>query len=72
MATRRYSLNPQDRMVDLTEAVGAATATKQIELTVDFTALAADGLNTTQQKLAVIEALENFKSYITRGIWPPA
>lgn len=67
--TRRYSINPQDEFYQIIEAVGAATATKAIELTVDFTALdAMPGV----EKAAVIKSLQRIEEYIIRGNWPPA
>lgn len=38
MATVRFSLNPQDSIEQVVIAVGAATVTKSIELTVDQSA----------------------------------
>ena len=68
MATRRYSINKGDNEYQITEAVGAAVATKEIELTVDL-ATVTDVLG---GKEAVLLALEDFTNYITRGNWPPA
>ena len=72
MATRRWSINPEDADYQTTENVGAATINKTIELTVDFGALAAAGLSDTQAKLQVLAALDKLHAYITKGIWPPA
>jgi UDP-N-acetylmuramoylalanine-D-glutamate ligase len=72
MATRRWSLNPQDADYQTTEAVGAATVTKIIELTVDFDALTAAGITGTQGKTAVLDSLEKMHAYINKGLWPPA
>lgn len=73
MATRRYSVAPQDPDYGITEAVGAATVTKPIELTVDFAALAASGLSDVQAKLQVLMALQKMHAYIeTRHTWTPA
>lgn len=69
MATRRYSINPGDPYFNTTEAVGAATATKSIELTVDL-AVITD--TTDKGKFAVIEALDDLRDYILKGNWPPA
>jgi hypothetical protein len=68
MATRRYMLNKGETFTGVTEAVGAATVTKNIELTVDFDAPASEKLT----KAEVLRALDNFKEYIVRGNWPPA
>lgn len=75
MATRRYSINPQDNDHQVTEAVGAAVVTKNIELTVDFDTLVAltPSMTGTQAKMQVLLALERLHAYIeTRGTWPPA
>jgi hypothetical protein len=75
MATRRYSINPEDKMQDVTEAAGAAVVTKNIELTVDFGTLAGltPTMTGTQAKMQVLLALEKLHAYIeTKGLWPPA
>jgi hypothetical protein len=75
MATRRYSINPQDNDHQVTEAAGAAVVTKNIELTVDFDTLAALNPSITgpQGKLQVLMALKKLHAYIeTRSVWPPA
>ena len=64
MATRLYSLNPQDNDHQVTEAVGSATVTKRIELTVDWDSLASDGLSGQAARRAVIDALTNFCNYL--------
>ena len=68
MATRRYSLNTGDNEYQVTEAVGAATVTKGIELTVDLAVVT----DTLGGKQAVLLALEIFRDYLLRGNWPPA
>lgn len=68
MATRRYMLNKGETFVGVTEAVGAATVTKNIELTVDFDAPSGEKLT----KSEVLQALGRFEEYILRGPWPPA
>lgn len=75
MATRRYSINPQDNDHQVTEAAGAAVVTKNIELTVDFDSLIAVSPSMTgaQAKMQVLLALERLHAHIeTRGVWPPA
>lgn len=73
MATRRYAVNPQDADFQVTDAVGAATVSKAIELTVDFDALATAGLSDVQVKLQVKMALDKLYNYIeTKHIWKPA
>ena len=64
MATRLYSLNPQDNDHQITEAVGSATVTKRIELTVDWDSLATDGLSGQLARRSVLDALVNFANYI--------
>ncbi len=68
MATRRYSIGIGDNQTQITEAVGAATATKEIELTVDFAVVTAGNGG----KMAVIESLNDLQNYILQGAWPPA
>lgn len=73
MATRRYSINPQDADFQVTEAVGAAVVTKNIELTIDFGALDSALVTGTQGKLQVLMALDKLKAYIeTKHTWSPA
>jgi hypothetical protein len=80
MATRRYSIQPGDRLQDVTEAVGVATVTKMFEFTVDLSALAAvAGLSAGQGKEQVLIALRQIEDWIVQGgnvsgsgIWPPA
>lgn len=59
----------------VTENVGAAVVNKNIELTVDFGALAAltPSMTGPQAKMQVMIALEKLFAYIeTKGLWPPA
>ena len=64
MATRRYSINPEDQDHAVTDVVGAATAAKNIELTVDWDNLALLGLSGQQARLQVLAALERLHAYI--------
>jgi hypothetical protein len=64
MATRRYGISRGESIDQVTEAVGAATATDNIELTVD--------LATSLTREDVLMALKKFEAYITKGNWPPA
>lgn len=64
MATTRYSLNPGDKDYQTVQAAGAAVVTKNIELTVDTTALAAAGLSSVMIRRAIIEALAQFEAFI--------
>lgn len=63
MATVRFSINPQDPIESVVIAVGAATVTKSIELTVDQAALVTDASSTTNpraiKRVEVIIALQN-------------
>lgn len=68
MATRRYSISIGDNEYSITEAVGAATATKEIELTVDLAVVT----DVVGGKQAVVLALEKLLDYLLRGNWPPA
>lgn len=68
MATRRYSIGIGDNQTQITEAVGAAVATKAIEVTVDL-AVVTDVIG---GKMAVIESLQDITNYILQGNWPPA
>ena len=64
MATRLYSLNPQDNDHQVTEAAGSATVSKRIELTVDWDSMASDGLSGQAARRSVIDALTNFCNYL--------
>ncbi|HEX4329450.1 MAG TPA: hypothetical protein VH105_21865 [Burkholderiales bacterium] len=64
MATRRYSINPEDSDHGVTDVAGSATATKNIELTVDWDNLTALGLSGQQARLQVLAALQRLHAYI--------
>lgn len=64
MATRRYGLSRGENEFDVLEGAGAATASDNIELTVD--------LATSLDKIDVLLALEKLMNHITKGNWPPA
>lgn len=69
MATRRYSLNPETRADQITDAVGLATVTAAIELTVDWaTIISTYGLSSAQAKVQVQMALEKIESYLESEI----
>lgn len=77
MATRRYKFNPGDQAVDaeVTEEVGAATNSKNVELTVDLAAsyvYDASGSLRAITREEVLEGLEQIKQHILKGNWPPA
>lgn len=69
MATRRFSINPQDQYYQVTEAVGSATATKAIEVTVDLAVLTD---SSDKGKMAVVRGIQGLSDYILRSNWPPA
>lgn len=74
MATRRYSTAPGDQLEGtnmIVEAVGAATATKCIELTVDLANVTTGGTKPVS-KQDVLDALDRLADYITQNQWPPA
>ena len=64
MATRRYMANPTEAAYQVTEAAGSATVSKRVEVTVDWDALATDGLTGQAARLAVTNALMAFMEYI--------
>lgn len=64
MATRRYMADAESADFEVTEAVGASTASKNIELTVDWDQLASDGLDPNQARLLVLNQLQHIASYI--------
>ena len=64
MATRRYMANPTEATFQVTEAAGSATASKRIELTVDWDSLASDGLSGQAARLSVTNALYAMIEYI--------
>ena len=70
MATVRFSINPQDPIESVVVAVGAATATKSIELTVDQAALVTDASSTTNPRAIkrgeVVVALQNLIAFLQR------
>lgn len=73
MATRRFSVavgSGADNSA-VTEAVGSATATTAIELTVDL-ANVLTGSTTPLTRQDVLQALQTLVDYITEVQWPPA
>jgi hypothetical protein len=64
MATRRYMTNLGETDVSVTEAIGSATATKNVEATIDFAVV-------TSKEDALL-ALSRIKRHIIQGNWPPA
>lgn len=64
MATRRYKISRGETEFDIVEEVGAATASDNIELTVD--------LAVNLEKNEVLMALDMLQNHIVKGNWPPA
>jgi hypothetical protein len=74
MATRLYSIKPEQASFQIVEAVGSAVVTSAIELTVDFGALAGytPAMSDSQAKMMVCDALEKLRDYVATHSWPPA
>lgn len=74
MATRLYGANPGFSLESVVEAVGSATTTNNVELTVDLASTIVNDSGTTRtiSKKEVLLILNLFEQYITRSIWPPA
>ena len=73
MATRRFSVavgSGGDNSA-VTEAVGAATATTAIELTVDLGNVLT-GATLPLSKQDVLQALQVLTDYVLEAQWPPA
>lgn len=68
MATRRYGISKGETEFQITEAVGAATASDNVEVTVDHDA----PVGKTITKAEVLAALDMIRNHITKGNWPPA
>jgi alkyl sulfatase BDS1-like metallo-beta-lactamase superfamily hydrolase len=66
MATRRYMINPEEATFQITETTGASVVSKNIELTVDWDALAAlsPAMSGQQARLNVINGLYKMIEYI--------
>ena len=64
MATRRYSIARGETEFSITEAVGAATATKSMEFTFDL------AVSLTRED--VLLALDKIMNHIVKGNFPPA
>lgn len=66
MATRRYMTNPEEAAFQITEIAGAAVVTKNIELTVDWDAIAAlsPAMSGQQARMQVTLALRRMADYI--------
>lgn len=77
MATRLYKVPYGKDEFQITEAVGSATVSQAIELTVDLANTIIKDGNTvlgtrTLSKAEVLLALENLQNYIVKNQWPPA
>jgi hypothetical protein len=74
MATRLYGANPGYNLEQVTEGVGSATSSHNVELTVDLATTVVNDNGTTRaiQKQEVLLILDLFAQYITRGNWLPA
>jgi hypothetical protein len=74
MATRLYSVSVgkgADGGLAVTEAVGSATTTSAIELTIDL-ANVLSGSTTPLTRQDVLQALDVLKDYIQKDDFPPA
>jgi hypothetical protein len=70
MATVRWSIFPGATEAQITQAVGAATATNNIELTVDL-ANTMDGATRVVSKEEVLHSLYRLRDYIIDHPWTP-
>lgn len=70
MATIRISINPEDPIESIVVAVGAATVTKNIEVTVNQAAVVTDASSTTNpraiSRTEVVRALLNVLAWLER------
>ena len=64
MATRRYGLSRGETEFQTAEAVGAATAADNVEVTVDLAA--------NMSRAEVLQALRYIENWIISHNWPPA
>jgi hypothetical protein len=67
MATTRYSLGPSQAAYLTATSVGAATVTTPIEVTVNWPALIASGLSSTQARMQVLNTLGLIENFIENG-----
>lgn len=74
MATRLYGANPGYQLESVTEGVGSATTSHNVELTVDLSSsIVTEGSSTRKiLKEEVLIILNLFEQFITRSNWPPA
>jgi hypothetical protein len=71
MATHLYSYTPNQAAYSIVEAVGSATLTGPIELTVDLGNVMV-GSTVALRRQEVLEGLQKLIEHIERGNWPPA
>lgn len=71
MATRLYSITPNNPPYAVVEAVGSATVSGPVELTVDLAAVM-QGNTVAMARLVVLEQIQKIQEHIERGNWPPA
>lgn len=71
MATRLYSYVPNDPPYAITEAVGSATVTGPVEVTVDLGNVMV-GSTVAMQRHDVVEGLQKIIEHIMASNWPPA
>lgn len=71
MATRRYSYTPNQAAYAIVEAVGSATVTGPMELTIDLGNVMV-GSTAPLKRQDVIEGLLKIVEHIEHGNWPPA
>lgn len=67
MATRKYSVNPEDSDYAIGDVAGSAT-TKYVEVTVDWDSMISAGLSGQQARMQVALAFEKIINYLeTKG-----
>lgn len=72
MSTQRIGANPGYNLEQITNVVGAATVTNNVELTIDMATTIVNDNGTTRQisRNEVLLILEMMEQYITRMNWP--
>jgi len=70
MSTVRFSFTPNNPPFNVVQAVGAATVTGPVELTVDLGNVQ-DGASRALRRQDVLEAILKIQEYIERGGWLP-
>jgi len=76
MATRLFGMNIGQSLENVTEAIGPATTTNNIEINVDLSAVIVTdpvaGTTRTVSRTEVLLVLNILTQYIERKNWPPA